>query len=111
MIVDVCDILEETSNNILLDDYGVFCKKKSYKNLIQYYIQTINCCDCSTKPAKCNTKKEICDNSFVIPACCNLCIYPNNEFPEQACAVSIFPNNTVINVKIISPNNETKCQE
>ena len=111
MIVDACKIVQEVSKNINITDYGFNCTSRSNKLLIDFYMESIKCCECYDKPPKCATKTEICDNRVVEPACCNLCIYPDNQYPEGACKASIFPDDTIINVKMISPDNETQCQE
>lgn len=112
MTVDVCNIVKETARTVSIDDYGLNCATKVSTLLISHYMEQIKCCPCEDVPPKCATSSiEVCDNSELKPACCNLCIYPNEQFPEEACAVSILPDNTIPNVKIISPNNESQCQE
>lgn len=111
MTVDVCNIIKETARNVSISDYALNCAGVVNTLLIAHYIEDIDCCGCDSPP-KCATNSiEVCDNSQIKLACCNLCIYPNEEFPEEACAVSILPNNTIPNVKMISPNNESQCQE
>jgi len=118
MTVDACSILEETLANQAILDYQLSCANKSYINIIGHYMNTIKCCECYDKPAKCNKSSiSACDsegngNAVISVNCCDLCIFPNEEFPGlDVCAVAIVPNNTIINVKMISPNNMNQCQE
>lgn len=105
MIVDACNILEEVVNAGKILDYQVSCKY-SLSNFIDYYLTSLGCPDCENKPKKC-AKKEVCDNTVLYINCCDLCIYPNNDQRFKC----IHPNNTIVDVKFISPNNENQCQE